>query len=124
VIATLTDYFTDCGEDRRLRLTSFTGIAAKNINGTTLHTALALNQGRKSHRKGKGKAKTDLIAMWLGVDYLFVDEVSMIGCYLLLQIHEALVDTKGYTEPFSGVSMIFAGDFAQLPPVSQTKLFS
>jgi hypothetical protein len=123
VIAALNDYFNACGEARRLRLASFTGIAAKNINGTTLHTALALNQGQRN-RKVKGKTKTDLIAMWLGVDYLFVDEVSMIGCKLLLQIHEALVDAKGCTEPFGGISVIFAGDFAQLPPVSQTKLFS
>ena len=123
VIAALNDYFNACGEARRLRLASFTGIAAKNINGTTLHTALALNQGQRN-QKAKGKTKTDLIAMWLGVDYLFVDEVSMIRCKLLLQIHEALVDAKGCTEPFGGISVIFAGDFAQLPPVSQTKLFS
>jgi len=42
-----------------------------------------------------GKTRADLIAMWLGVDHLFVDEVSMLGCYLILQIHEALVIVKG-----------------------------
>ena len=124
VIAALTDYFAECGEARRLRLTSFTGIAAKNINGVTLHTSLALNQGQKNRKKEKGKTKADLIAMWVGVDYLFIDEMSMIGCYLLLQIHEALVEAKGCTEPFGGISVIFAGDFAQLPPVGQTKLFT
>jgi len=124
VIAALTDYFAQRGESRRLRLTSFTGIAAKNINGTTLHTALALNQFQKNRKRGNGKTKANLIAMWIGVDYLFIDEISMIGCALLLQIHEALVDAKGCTEPFGGVNVIFAGDFAQLPPVSQTKLFS
>ena len=122
VIAALTDYFALSGESRRLRLASFTGIASKNINGTTLHTALALNQRQK--KSGNGKTKTDLIAMWTGVDYLFIDEVSMIGCVLLLQIHKALVDAKGCTEPFGGINIIFAGDFAQLPPVGQTKLFS
>jgi len=122
VIAALTDYFALNGESRRLRLASFTGIASKNINGTTLHTALALNQHQK--KSGNGKTKTDLIAMWTGVDYLFIDEVSMIGCVLLLQIHKALVDAKGCTEPFGGINIIFAGDFAQLPPVGQTKLFS
>jgi len=124
VIAALTDYFAANGESRRLRLASFTGIASKNINGTTLHTALALNQHQKKGKSGNGKTKTDLIAMWMGVDYLFIDEISMIGCNLLLQIHEALVDAKGCTEPFGGINIIFAGDFAQLPPVGQTKLFS
>lgn len=124
VIAALTDYFALNGESRRLRLASFTGIASKNINGTTLHTALALNQHQKKGKSGNGKTKTDLIAMWLGVDYLLIDEVSMIGCLLLRQIHDALVDATGCTEPFGGISIIFAGDFAQLPPVGQAKLFS
>jgi hypothetical protein len=124
VINALTDYFAERGETRRLRLTSFTGIAAKNINGVTLHTSLALNQGRKDRNKEKARTKADLIAMWVGVDYLFIDEVSMIGCYMLLLIHEALVEARGCTEPFGGISIIFAGDFAQLPPVGQTKLFT
>ena len=124
VISALTDYFSLNGESRRLRLASFTGIASKNINGTTLHTALALNQHRKKNMSGNAKTRTDLITMWAGVDYLFIDEVSMIGCILLLQIHRALVDAKGCTEPFGGISIIFAGDFTQLPPVGQTKLFS
>lgn len=124
VIAALNDYFAQRGESRRLRLTSFTGIAAKNINGTTLHATLALNLSQRNGKRGNGKTKADLIAMWIGVDYLFVDEVSMTGCALLLQIHEVLVDAKGCTEPFGGVSVIFVGDFVQLPPVNQTKLFS
>ena len=124
VIAALTDYFVLNGESRHLRLASFTGIASKNINGTTLHMALALNQHQKKSKSGNGKTKTDLIVMWTGVDYLFIDEISMIGCNLFLQIHEALVNAKGCTELFRGISIIFAGDFAQLPPVGQTKLFS
>ena len=124
MIAALTDYFALNGESRHLRLASFTGIPSKNINGTTLHTALALNQHQKKSKSGNGKTKTDLIVMWTGVDYLFIDEISMIGCNLFLQIHKALVNTKGCTEPFGGISIIFAGDFAQLPPVGQTKLFS
>ena len=124
VIAALTDYFTQCGEARRLRLASFTGIAAKNINSVTLHTSLCLNQGQKGRSKDRPKTKADLIAMWLGVHYLFIDEMSMIGCQLLRQIHEALVEAMGCTDPFGGISVIFAGDFAQLPPVGQMKLFS
>jgi hypothetical protein len=62
--------------------------------------------------------------MWEGVDYLFIDEVSMVGCSLLLQIRKALIEAKGNTDPFGGVNMIFAGDFAQLPPVGESKLYS
>ncbi|KAI0038800.1 hypothetical protein FA95DRAFT_1471185, partial [Auriscalpium vulgare] len=46
----------------------------------------------------------------------------MVGCELLLSISDALMEAKGSTEPFGGVNIIFAGDLAQLPPVSQTRL--
>jgi hypothetical protein len=64
------------------------------------------------------------MAMWEGVDYLFVDEVSMIGCKLLLKISEALNDAKQNESPFGGMNVIFAGDFTQLPPVGETRLFA
>ncbi|KAJ6592102.1 hypothetical protein DFH09DRAFT_894650, partial [Mycena vulgaris] len=48
----------------------------------------------------------------------------MVGCSLLLQISQALNEAKGNVAPFGGVNVIFAGDFAQLTPVGQTKLFA
>ena len=61
---------------------------------------------------------------WDGVDYLFVDEVSMIGCCLMLKISEALNDAKENQSPFGAMNIFFAGDFSQLPPVGDTQLFS
>ena len=88
----------------------------------TLHTALCLSQRKKNGVSGK--THRDLIAMWEGVDYLFVDKVSMIGCRLLLKISEALNDAKQNKSPFGGINVIFAGDFTQLPPVGETRLFA
>ncbi|KAJ7251176.1 hypothetical protein B0H12DRAFT_976918, partial [Mycena haematopus] len=48
----------------------------------------------------------------------------MVGCSMLLKISQALNDAKGNVSPFGGVNVIFAGDFAQLPPVGETKLFA
>ncbi|KAJ6562053.1 hypothetical protein B0H19DRAFT_879204, partial [Mycena capillaripes] len=48
----------------------------------------------------------------------------MIGCGLLSDISEALSIAKGTTDSFGGINIIFAGDFAQLPPVGQTRLYS
>ncbi|KAF8351777.1 hypothetical protein F5887DRAFT_867448, partial [Amanita rubescens] len=50
VIRALQDFFAMKSESRRLRLTAYTGIAASNINGVTLHSALNLNINRKSGR--------------------------------------------------------------------------
>jgi hypothetical protein len=48
----------------------------------------------------------------------------MISCEMLAEISIALCDAKGNTEPFGGIKIVFAGDFAQLPPIAETKLFA
>jgi ATP-dependent exoDNAse (exonuclease V) alpha subunit len=58
--------------------------------------------------------------MWNGVDYLVVDEVSMIGCHLLLKISEALNDARENQTPFEGINIVFIGDFSQLPPLGES----
>ena len=122
VIQALTDFFRRNSQSRRLRLAAFTGVAAKNIGGTTLHTALCMSLHKK--KSDANKSHAELIAMWESVDYLFVDEVSTIGCRLLVDIHEALVSATGRTDLFGGISIIFAGDFSQLPPVLDAKLYT
>ncbi|KAJ7730750.1 hypothetical protein B0H16DRAFT_1329734, partial [Mycena metata] len=42
VINPLQDFFVARGESRRFRLSSYTGVAARNISGMTLHAALML----------------------------------------------------------------------------------
>lgn len=122
VIHALTDFFKRKNQSRRLRLAAFTGVAAKNIGGTTLHTALCMSITSK--KSDSNKIRADLVAMWNGVNYLFVDEVSTIGCSLLVDVHNALVSATGSTDLFGGMSVIFAGDFSQLPPVLDTKLYT
>jgi hypothetical protein len=126
VIDAITDFFKRRKESRRIRLTSFTGIAARNIKGMTLHAALCMSQKSNSKRSKKNTQSTtnrDLISMWDGVDYLFIDEVSMVGCSLLNEISNALMDAKQNSLPFGGINIIFAGDFAQLPPVQDPPLY-
>ncbi|KAJ3551346.1 hypothetical protein NM688_g4757 [Phlebia brevispora] len=122
VINALRDFFARRGEKRRFRLASFMGIAAHNIGGITLHAACCLNKKSGPVRVGS-KTHQDLAAMWEGVDYLFVDEVSMLGCLTLAKANKALSIATGKAEPFGGVNVIFAGDFAQLPPVGEIRLY-
>ncbi|KAJ6569939.1 hypothetical protein B0H10DRAFT_1712415, partial [Mycena sp. CBHHK59/15] len=42
------------------------------------HSALCISQC--SQKSAKNRTRRDLTAMWEGVDYLFIDEISMVGC--------------------------------------------
>ena len=79
--------------------------------------------GAEKLTKPNSKSHRDLMALWEGVDYLFIDEVSMISCRFLCKISEALSLAKGDSRAFGGVNVIFAGDFAQLPPINESCLF-
>ena len=122
VIKALKEFFIRRGQSRRFRLASYTGVAAKNISGMTVHAALSINQRNKSG--SQSKTHRDLVAMWEGVDFFFIDEISMIGCTMLYKISEALIDSKSIDAPFGGINLIVAGDFAQLPPVGETRLYA
>ncbi len=104
VINALRAYFSERKEPRRFRLASYTGVAARNISGMTLHAALLLNQRNKSGNHSK--SNHDLVSMWQGVDYLFVDEVSMVSSKMLTKVSSALCVAKESTAAFGGINII------------------
>jgi hypothetical protein len=60
-----------------------------------------------------------------GVDYIFLDEVSMLACHEMHKINSQLAEALNVQDlPFGGINMIFSGDFAQLPPVGGSSLYS
>lgn len=118
VFNALRAFFEAKNQARRFRVCSYMGIAAKNVGGMTLHAGLCLGKAEKRVR-----SKEDLISMWNGVDFLLIDEVSMISCDFLVTISDSLSEAKGNSRPFGGINIIFAGDFAQLPPILQSRLY-
>ena len=120
VVSALRDFFECRNQTRRFRLAAYTGVAARNIGGATLHSLLQMNE---SGRDISLKTKRDLAAMWEGVDYLFIDEVSMLGCEMLHNVSHALNEATGNTAAFGKMNVILAGDFAQLPPIGDTRLY-
>ena len=57
---------------------------------------------------------------------LIIDEVSMVGANMLLEIHKRLQQIKAVLPHvmFGGVSILAVGDLYQLPPVGQPLLIS
>uniref|UniRef100_A0A1I8H6W3 ATP-dependent DNA helicase n=2 Tax=Macrostomum lignano TaxID=282301 RepID=A0A1I8H6W3_9PLAT len=127
------------GEDK-CKVMAPTGVAAFNIAGETLHSALKLNvkfsttacttNADGSTTSGSSKALSDMQSVWSNVRYIIIDEFSMVGQRTLAKVHNRLCELfpeekrdtleEGY---FGGRSIILVGDVFQLPPVQDKQLY-
>ena len=130
VIEAIREWFTMINRDKRLIITATTGAAATKINGSTLHSAAAIpvetGDGEKQIRTGKATDKQ--ISLWKELDYIIVDEVSMMDSKVMMQLNKNLNLFRGSNQehdgkPFGGVNVLFFGDFFQLPSVSKLDLW-
>ena len=102
----------------RVLLLAPTGVAAININGTTIHSALGTNIGGKLYplsEQHRAALRNNLSEVRL----IVIDEISMVSIVLLFQVNQQLNEIFRYSgkEPIAGPPVIVCGDFYQLPPV-------
>jgi ATP-dependent DNA helicase PIF1 len=94
-----------------------TGLAAINVGGQTIHSFFGfpprLIQGDDIRRSRNGRLMRKL-------EFLVIDEVSMVRSDLMWAIDQSLRINRGRPrEPFGGVRILMFGDLHQLPPVVQ-----
>ncbi len=111
--------------DVTVLLTAPTGVAAFNIGGMTVHSALLLNCGRFGYQPLSNERLNTLCTKLSNLVLIIIDEVSMVGSNMLLEIHRRLQQIKGVSSDimFGGVSILAVGDLYQLPPVGQSAVF-
>ena len=111
VLKALTHFFSIRKESHRIIVVAPTGSAAALLGGSTYHSVFGIND------QGNLVNLPQVRSRLSGVEYIFFDEVSMLSCHDLYKISLRLGQALNRPEePFGGLSMIFAGDFAQLPP--------
>jgi len=128
VIKALIYFFGQRKENHRFTVLALTATAAALLNGSTYHKALGIY--RKSD-VGQDFLRIDSAILnevhsrFQGVQYIFIDEVSMIACHELYSISARLAQVTGmHDAPFSGMNVVLAGDFAQLSPVFGSLLYN
>ena len=109
----------------RILLHAPTGVAAININGTTIHSGLGINVGSKLYPLND-QQRAALRNKLSEVRLIIIDEISMVSSVLFYQVNQRLNEIFGYSgnEPFAGLPVIVCGYFFQLPPVKGLPVYS
>ncbi|KAI2666920.1 ATP-dependent DNA helicase PIF1 [Labeo rohita] len=102
-------------------LTEFTGTAAFNISGKTLHCLLKLPRSLKPPYQGLGNSLDEMRAELSNAHILIINEISMVSKQLFAYVNWRLQQIKGNQKPFGGLSILAVGDFFQLPPLGRAK---
>ena len=103
-----------------------TGVAAINIDGTTINTALGIPISRSVNlNKLSDSLRCTLRNDYSEVAAVIIDEISMVSNVRLYQIHVRLCEifNASLDIPFGGLTLLVVGDFYQLPPVREQKVF-
>jgi hypothetical protein len=98
-----------------------TGVAAALFDGLTLHSVTHLNVEEE-------KISRELISFWQDVKLLTIDEISMASVQMINELNNFLnkfrreVANEYHDLPtnmiFGGYSIIFSGNFRQIPQVA------
>ena len=112
-------------ENVRILLCAYTGLAAYNIKGATLHSAFSIEPNKKLRYKQLSDDKRNTLqTKYMHLSILIIDEVSMVGNEMLNFLYLRLQEIKGNKEPFGGVHVLLVGDLFQLRPVGDGWIFA
>ncbi|KAJ7080289.1 hypothetical protein C8R43DRAFT_1092852 [Mycena crocata] len=95
VIQALQEFFEERDEEHRFLVLAPTGTAAALLNGSTYHSVLGIFD-RDSGERADGVFSRKVAERLRGVDYIFLDEVSMVSCRNMYQISYRLSTALNY----------------------------
>lgn len=115
--STLLDYFCETTSKKPVVLAP-TGVAALNVKGQTIHRFFNFYIDVTPEKIRERESVPRDSKLYLNLEIIIIDEVSMLRADLLDCIDEFLkIYGPDPSKPFGGVQMVFVGDLYQLPPV-------
>jgi hypothetical protein len=64
-----------------------------------------------------------IVDIWPTIEVIIIDEISMVGCNMLVTIHLKLQKLKSNILPFCGMNIMFTDGFIQFSPINDTPLY-
>ena len=106
------------------------GKAAANIKGMTIQSAFSIGLNTYTYSKLEGEKLIQSRKNFDEIEYICIDEISLVNKGLFAQIEKRLKEIKQKKRGgqdrnglFSNVNIIICGDWAQLFPVKSDPLF-
>lgn len=102
-----------------LLLMAYTGAAAFNVHGETLHGGMHVGgrgEGGTWKRDFSASHVNKMRASYKHLKFLMIDEASMLSNHCLASIDALFRQTLDHTRPFGGLHVLFFGDLFQLQP--------
>ena len=117
---TFTDYVGTADKPKVL-VVAPTGVAAINVDGTTIHSGLGIpvNCRTQALPKLSDAKRSELRNLYIEIEVIIIDEISMVSSITVTHIHQQLCEIFGcnLNEPFAKKTVLVVGDLLQLPPV-------
>ncbi len=102
---------------KKVALLAYTGIAALNIGGRTIHSFFKFPPHKITDDDIKDSYEKSL---YQSFDAIIIDEISMVRADMLDAIDKFLrKNGRDRTKAFGGIQVIFFGDLFQLPPIAK-----
>jgi hypothetical protein len=120
LIKAIKEYFVKTNNKDKLCITTYTTNVISLIGGTTIHSLLGLSIDKNTIIN---KSKT-IPSSWSDIQFMIVDEISMVGCTMLVTMHLKLQKLKSSILAFEGFHIMLMGDFKTFPTIIDTSLFS
>ena len=126
LIHAITAYFTETNRAQKLRKLAPTSVAAAEIEGMTIHSFLGEGRNRKTKSTSMNRpGQMTLENTWRFVEYIILDEMSMVGLSLLARLNKVVATAK-HCDPMTtmgGINLILFGDYIQYSPVFDKPLY-
>ena len=103
-------------------LSAFTGAAASNIEGQTLHTLFSFNFGA-GFMSLSDKMRDEKRNLYKNLKMLIIDEISLVDSDMLYKIDLRIRESTQMGVPMGNIAILVLGDLMQMCPISGRYIF-